>query len=145
VSSEESLARVTTKVDAFLRSSYTAVMAQSDGKFVVRQKGNMIWVIPFSVSGSPIPAVHVASVSNVQVPISEELTRFLATEGLNLDFGKFELFPNRAQVRISQYLEGDSLTEQKLRVAVDGVASMCERYGRSITERFGGENMWEPV
>jgi hypothetical protein len=142
----EALERLRNTVGGFLRASFGDAPADSDGDFVVRRDGAVVWVRLFTTGVMESPSgpvegtiVLVWAVPNVGMRVDAELTRYLATEAMNLPFGQFELDEQGvATVHLSHALLGEYLSREELEVAVSSVASSVARYGPVIKERFGG-------
>lgn len=130
-------------VERYLRQSFGEVPVDQDDDFVVRRGDAVAWVRPVSLPPNDVAAVLVWTTSNVDVPMSPDLTRFLAIEGANLTFGQFQLYEDPVRVNIAHSLLGDFLSREELEVAVESVLSGAERYGPRIKERFGGRRLGE--
>ena len=130
-------------VGRYLRESFGDVPVDQDNDFVVRRGDAVAWVRPLSLPPNDVAAVLVWTTSNVDVPMSPDLTRFLATEGANLPFGQFQLYEDPVRINIAHSLLGDFLSREELEVAVDAVLSGSERYGPLIKQRFGGRLLGE--
>ena len=132
------VAAVRKAVDRFLRQEYGSADTDTDRDFVVRNDGTVTWI-----RAQPIDEVHTAVIVFSPVAlgmrVDDELTRFLATEGLNLAFAHFELHERATpMVVVSHTLLGEFLSREELTTAVEEVSSVARRYGPEISERYGG-------
>lgn len=133
----QALSTLRETLGAFLRQSFGDVPVDRDGDFVVRRDGVVTWARAIAVPQDQT-AVVVWSVSNVGMRVDAALTRFLATEGMKLSFGQFELNEETPSVRVAHALLGDYLSREEVQVVVEAVASASSHYGPVIKERFGG-------
>jgi hypothetical protein len=98
----------------------------------------MTWVRPQRIDDDHTSVIVFSPVA-VGVEVSGDLTRFLATESLELPFAHFELHERSVpMVVVSHTLLGEFLSREELSVAVDEVSSAATRFRSEITTRFGG-------
>lgn len=124
-------------VGRFLRESYGDVPEDPEGDFVVDRNDVTAWVRLRSLARDQT-AVFIWTISNADMRVDADLTRFLATEGRNLAFGQFELYEETPRVHISHALLGEFLSREELKVAVDAVCWASSHYGPIVKDRFGG-------
>ena len=92
-----------------------------------------------TVAGSPVgPQVGVFSVTNLEVPFSADLGRFLLTTNHTLGFGAFSYEPQHQAVWLRHTLLGGTLDLPELQTAVVAVATTAARLDDEIRDRFGG-------
>lgn len=112
-----------------------------DGDLAVPQGDAVAFVRPLEVDGRAF--AHVFAITNVDVELSDELTRFLLTENADLVFGGFEAIePGR--VGLTHTLLADHLQRKELEAALSAVVSTADRYNDEIKARFGGKLFGEP-
>lgn len=87
--------------------------------------------------------VRIWAITNVDVKLTDELTRFLVSENAKLAFGGFEIH-EAGRVAFSHTLLGDFLQRAELEVAVAAVATTADRYAAEIKSRFGGKLFGDP-
>jgi hypothetical protein len=97
-----------------------------------------------TVAGSPIgPQVGVFSVTNVDIDLVPELSRFLLTTNHTLGFGSFSYDAQNRAVWLRHTLLGTALDLPELQSAVAAVATTAATLDTSIRERFGGRTFQE--
>jgi hypothetical protein len=120
-----------------------AYNVDDDGDFVVRRGNSVTFLRPLEQNGRSL--VRVWAITNVDLQLSDELTRFLLTENASVGFGGFEANES-GKVAFSQTLLGgrDLLQRHELAAVLAGVASAADRYNDEIKLRFGGKLFGEP-
>lgn len=125
-------------LEHFLEQEYGSVDIDQDGDFMLRRHGALTWIRTQPV-GDEHTAVIVYSPAVIGAKVDGELTRFLATEGLNIDLAHFELHERAIpMVVVSHTLLGEYLSRDELTTAVEEVSAISGRYGPQISKRFGG-------
>lgn len=132
----EAVAALRTALKAYLGAAFGGYEVDQDDDFVVSRGSARVWVRPLEQEGRTF--VVIWSVTNVGVPITGELTTFLAAENAALPFGKFGLNEQASSVQLVHTLLGDFLNREELEVAVDAVADTADQYDDQIKARFGG-------
>ena len=131
-------------VGRYLRESFGSYDVDGDGDFAIRRGSTMTWVRPLAwADGQTI--VRIWSITNVDVGVDGELTRFLATESGRFVFGGFQLDEERRAVLFGHTLLGDFLSRKELADAVEAVASTADHYDGVIQARFGGRTFSQPA
>ncbi|MBM4437680.1 MAG: YbjN domain-containing protein [Actinobacteria bacterium] len=125
-------------LESYLNEHFGAYHVDDEGDFFIEYESARVFVCPrtWSGEGQSHTVVQLFSVTNVDVPVTDELTRFLATQNLNLLFGHFALRDD--QVWFGHTLLGDFLDADELVTALSTVARTANRYDEEIKERFGG-------
>ncbi len=131
-------APVHSAIEYFLEQEYGSVDIDNDDDFVLRRHGSLTW-IRLQPLGDEHTAVIVFSPAVIGVTVDGELTRFLATEGLNISLAHFELHERTTpMVVVSHTLLGEYLSRDELTTAIEQVSAVSSRYGPQISKRFGG-------
>ena len=114
-----------------------------DGDFVVTRGNSVTFVRPLEHEARTL--VRIWAITNVDLPLSEDLTRFLLSENAAVGVGGFEA-DESGKVAFSHTLLGgqDMLQRHELEAALAGVASAADRYNDEIKVRFGGKLFGEP-
>ena len=114
-----------------------------DGDFAVTRGNSITFVRPLEHDGGTL--VRIWAITNVNLTLTDELTRFLLTENASVGFGGFEA-DESGKVAFSHTLLGgqDVLQRHELEAALAGVASAADRYNDEIKVRFGGKLFGEP-
>jgi hypothetical protein len=111
------------------------------GNFTFTHEGARVFV---TVGGSPVgPQVGVFSVTNLDIDLSEGLSRFLLTTNHSLGFGSFSYDPGNRAVWLRHSLLGTTLDLPELHAAVAAVASTAALLDERIRDEFGGRTFDE--
>ena len=127
-----------------LREHVSGLLRASLGGHEVDAFGNITFTheharVFVTVAGSPVgPQVGVFSVTNLDVPFTADLGRFLLTTNHTLGFGAFSYEPDHQAVWLRHTLLGGTLDLPELQTAVVAVATTAARLDHEIRDRFGG-------
>jgi hypothetical protein len=129
------------KLEGYLAEHFGTYVVDRDGDFHVDYESARVFVCPRDWQGKRT-VVSIFSVTNVDVPITEELTHFLVAENLSLLFGHFALRDAENEplgdVWFAHTLLGDFLDADELVTALSSVARTANKYDDIIKARFGG-------
>lgn len=129
------------KVEKILTEHFGAFTVDPDGDVHVDYESVRVFVCPRDWKQAK-SVVSIFSVTNVGVPVSGDLTLFLARENLSLLFGHFSLRAEEGaatgDVWFGHTLLGDFLDPDELVTALSAVARMADKYDDLIRDRFGG-------
>jgi Putative bacterial sensory transduction regulator len=110
-------------------------VVDSAGDIAVSYGDTTTYLRSFEHGGRPL--VRIWAITNVDLPLSDELGRFLVTENATFPFGGFEA--NAGRVAFSHTLLGGRfLQRRELETALSAVVGTAERYNDEIKSRFGG-------
>lgn len=125
------------RVEGYLQEHFGTYSVDDEGDFHIDYESARVFVCPRSWRGERT-VVLLFSVTNVDVDITPELTRFLVSENLNLLFGHFAVNLAERQVWFAHTLLGDFLDPDELVTALSSVAMAANKYDNIIQDRFGG-------
>jgi len=126
-------------LESYLNEHFGHYNVDPEGDFVVEYESARVYICPRTWSDNgDHTVVQLFSVTNVEVPITKELTDFLSTENLSLLFGHFALHDKEREVWFGHTLLGDFLDPEELVTALSAVARAANKYDDLIKERFGG-------
>lgn len=129
------------KIETILTDHFGAFTVDPDGDVYVDYQSVRVFVCLRDWKQAK-RVVSLFSVTNVGVPVSGDLTLFLARENLSLLFGHFSLRADdgadTGDVWFGHTLLGDFLDPDELVTALSAVARMADKYDDLIRERFGG-------
>jgi hypothetical protein len=125
------------KLEDYLRGTPIEVSVDDEGDFMVQYGRAVTWVRPCDWTDGRSVA-RVWSITNVNVPVDGDLTKFLLTANASIVFGGFRLEPSPPAVMLVHCLLGDYLNRSELLTAVAAVATTADHYGPEIKARFGG-------
>lgn len=129
------------KIEHILTESFGTYSVDADGDIFVDHASARVFVCPRHWRERQT-VVSIFSVTNVDVPVSGDLTAFLAQENLHMLFGHFALRADEGashgSVWLGHTLLGDFLDAEELVTALSTVARLADAYDDRIRERFGG-------
>ncbi len=106
------------------------------GNFSFTHDGARVFV---TVGPTPVGlAVNVHSVTNIDLDLSDDLARFLATTNHRLGFGALSYDTDNRAVWMRQTLLGTALDAPELQAAVATVARTAASMDDEVQQRFGG-------
>ena len=142
------LADVTAKVQRILAKNWDTRLA-SDGSFFLRFESTGCHVKCFEMGESGSVAVGLSAPILFDVPVSDDLFRWVATEGANYNFGNAHLFLDEgertAQLFFTQVILGDFLDELELNLAVGSVGFTADRLDDELLPILGGRRAADPA
>ena len=128
--------RLRRELEEHLREMGIPYGVDTAGDFEVAYGNATTYLRPRALRGKTV--VRIWAVTNVDLDMSDELTRFLVTENAKLALGGFEI-DGSGKVAFSHTLLGDYLQRAELAVALAAVATTADRYAGEIKSRFGGK------
>ena len=136
------LTEVTAKVQRILAKNWR-VELDSDGGFFVRFESTGCRVTCHQDEGDDIVVIKISAAILFDVPVTNELFRWVATEGANYRFGNAHLFLNESETTASllftQMLLGDFLDAEELNWAVASVGFTADRLDDELLPVLGGQ------
>jgi hypothetical protein len=131
------------RLERYLDELFGGHQTDPEGDYVVPFGSALAFLRPIEIYGGQT-AVRVWAITNVDVPVTDELTRFVATENGKLVFGVLSVDEQRGAVLLGHTLLGEFLNREELKVAVAAVATVADGYDDEIKSRFGGRLFTEP-
>lgn len=131
------------RVERYLRETPLGVSVDDAGDFMIEYGAAITWLRPMPWKPERT-LLRVWSITNVDMAVTAELTRFLVTTNAKLAFGGLHLDERRPSVIMAHSLLGEYLNREELRVAVGSVAGTADRFAPEIRQRFGGRLFTDP-
>lgn len=123
-------------VGDLLRAILGGYQVDAWGNFTFTHEQARVFV---TVGVTPMgPQVGVFSITNVEVPFTETLARFLLANNHRLAFGSFSYDDDNRAVWLRHSVLGATLDAPELQSAVVAIASAAAHFEPIIRERFGG-------
>ena len=142
------LADVTAKVQRILANNWSTEL-RPDGSFFLRFESTGCRVKCFEMGETGSVAVGLSAPILFDVPVSDDLFRWVATQGADYTFGNAHLFLDEgaatAQLFFSQTILGDFLDAEELNIAVMAVGFTADRLDDELLPRFGGRRAADPA
>lgn len=138
---DSSLEALRAEVERILTEQFGTYTVDADGDPFVDYESVRVFICARSWRKQR-SVVSIFSVTNVDVPVTDALTRFLAAENLTAIFGHFSLrvddATGRGDVWFNHTLLGDFLDADELVTALSSVARLANTHDHRIKARFGG-------
>ena len=128
-----------------LRELIEKKLAEIAGTYLVDQHGNYVlglqsarsFIVPtWLENGTTV--VRVFAITNIGVPVTAELTRWLLTKNLEFVFGAFALDVENGAVWFTHNLLGSFVAPEELEATIAAVIETANRFDDEIKSRFGG-------
>jgi hypothetical protein len=111
--------------------------ADEHGNYVLGLASARVWVVPaWLPNGASV--VRVFAITNLDVPVTADLTSYLLEKNLEFVFGSFALDVQHGAVWFNHNLLGDFLNAEELEATIAAVASTADRFDDEIKTTFGG-------
>jgi Putative bacterial sensory transduction regulator len=128
-----------------IREVIEGKLAQLVDKYFVDEHGNYVlgiesarvFIVPTWVeNGSTV--IRVFAITNLDVPITPELTTWLLEKNLEFVFGGFALDASEGAVWFNHNMLGDFAHPEALEATLAAVTQTADQYDDEIKSRFGG-------
>jgi hypothetical protein len=107
------------------------------GNYVLGIASARVFIVPTWIeSGSTV--IRVFAITNLDVPVTQELTSYLLAKNLEFVFGGFALDADAGAVWFNHNMLGDFAHPDQLEATLAAVAQTADQYDDEIKERFGG-------
>lgn len=108
-----------------------------NGSYVLGVESARVFVVPAWLEDDTTVA-RVFAITNLGVPVTADLTRYLLTKNLEFVFGGFALDADEGAIWFNHNLLGEHMTPAELEATVGAVASTADRFDDEIKSKFGG-------
>jgi hypothetical protein len=128
-----------------LRELIEGKLAEIAGSYGVDQNGSYVlglqsartFVVPtWLENGTTV--VRVFAITNMDVPVTAELTRWLLAKNLEFVFGAFALDVENGAIWFNHNLLGSFVAPEELEATIAAVIETANRFDDEIKGRFGG-------
>ncbi|MEA2453384.1 MAG: hypothetical protein QOG04_2094 [Actinomycetota bacterium] len=107
------------------------------GNYVVGIESARVFIVPTWIeNGNTI--IRVFAITNLDVPVTPELTTYLLEKNLEFVFGGFALDAEAGAVWFNHNMLGDFAHPEQLEATLAAVAQTADQYDDEIKKRFGG-------
>ena len=130
-----------------LRETIEKTLSEGVGGYVVDDRSNYlvgldsarVFVVPTWIDGDDVVTVaRIFAITNLDVPVTAELTSWLLAKNLEFVFGAFALDVEAGAIWFNHNLLGGHLEVPELEAALRAVAQTADRFDDEIKDRFGG-------
>jgi hypothetical protein len=133
----EGVLKLREMIETKLAEMLEGYLADEQGAYIVGAESARIFVVPAWIEDGP-SVIRVFAITNVDVPITAELTSYLLTTNLEFVFGAFALDVSNGAVWFNHNLLGDHTSPEELEATIAAVAQTADKYDDEIKNRFGG-------
>lgn len=128
-----------------LRGLVEAKLAELVDRYFVDQHGNYIvgiasarvFIVPTWIENGAT-VVRIFAITNLDVPVTADLTRWLLEKNLQFVFGGFALDSDQGAVWFNHNILGDFAHPEQLEATLAAVAQTADEYDDEIKKQFGG-------
>jgi len=107
------------------------------GNYVLGIASARVFIVPTWIeNGATI--IRVFAITNLDVPVTAELTQWLLQKNLEFVFGGFALDGDAGAIWFNHNMLGDFAHPEQLEATLAAVAQTADQYDDQIKERFGG-------
>ncbi|MFN2588925.1 MAG: YbjN domain-containing protein [Actinomycetota bacterium] len=128
-----------------LRELIEGKLAEIAGTYLVDQHGNYVlglqsarsFIVPTWLENG-MTVVRVFAITNIDVPVTADLTRWLLAKNLEFVFGAFALDVEHGAIWFNHNLLGGFVAPEELEATIAAVIETANRFDDEIKSRFGG-------
>ena len=129
--------RLREMIEAKLAEIVDSYAADEHGNYVLALESARVFVVPTWLEDEST-VVRVFAITNLDVPVTAELTSYLLAKNLDFVFGAFALDVENGAVWFNHNLLGDFIDPAELERTLGAVAHTADLYDDDIKSRFGG-------
>ena len=125
------------KIEAKLETMFEQYFADQHGNYVLGLESARVFIVPTWLE-SGMTVARVFAITNLDVPVTADLTRFLLAKNLDFVIGSFALDADKGAVWFNHNVLGDHVSPEELEATLAAVAQTANQFDDEIKERFGG-------
>ena len=129
--------KVREMIEAKLPEMMDRYLADEQGSYIFGASSARVFVVPTWIDGGP-SVIRVFAITNVDVPVTADLTSYLLQTNLEFVFGAFALDVKNGAIWFNHNLLGEHTSPDELEATIAAVAQTADRHDDEIKERFGG-------
>ena len=107
------------------------------GNYVLGLESARVFVVPAWL-GEDKTVIRVFAITNLGVPVTADLTKYLLEKNMEFVFGGFALDVDQGAIWFNHNLLGDFAAPEELEATMAAVAHTADQYDDEIKGRFGG-------
>jgi hypothetical protein len=124
-------------IEGKLEAMFERYLVDQHGNYVLGLETARVFIVPtWLENGATV--VRVFAITNLDVPVTAELTSFLLAKNLDFVFGGFALDVDNGAVWFNHNVLGDFLAAEELEATISAVAHTANQFDDEIKGRFGG-------
>ena len=129
------------KVRELIETTLTGIVdgyaVDEQGNYVLGLESARVFVVPAWVEEDKT-VIRVFAITNLDVPVTAELTQYLLEKNMEFVFGGFALDVQHGAVWFNHNLLGDFTASEELAATMAAVAQTADDFDDEIKSRFGG-------
>ena len=124
-------------VEAQLEKLYQRYLIDDHGSYILGLESARVFVVPTWIEDGPT-VVRIFAITNLDVPVTPELSSYLLAKNLEFVLGGFALDVNAGAVWFNHNLLGQFMAPEELESALAAVLQTANAEDDAIKSRFGG-------
>jgi hypothetical protein len=133
----EKVVEVRGVIEGKLQAMFERYLVDQHGNYVLGLETARVFIVPtWLENGATV--VRVFAITNLDVPVTAELTSYLLAKNLDFVFGGFALDVDNGAVWFNHNVLGDYMAAEELEATLAAVAHTANEFDDEIKSRFGG-------
>jgi hypothetical protein len=124
-------------IEERLAGMFEGYLVDVHGNYILGMGSARIFVVPTWLDEG-VTVIRLFAITNLDVPVTPDLTRYLLAANLEFVFGAFALDADAGAVWFNHNLLGEFTAPEEFEQSVAAVAETADRVDLEIKERFGG-------
>jgi hypothetical protein len=133
----EAVVKLRDMIEAKLEEMVDEYFVDEHGNYVLGIESARVFVVPTWIENGAA-VIRVFAITNLDVPITADLTKYLLQKNLEFVFGGFALDTDQGAVWFNHNLLGDFAPPEMLEATLAAVAQTADQFDDEIKDRFGG-------
>jgi hypothetical protein len=125
------------KIEKTLSGLYEDYVADERGMYVVGLDTARVFIVPTWLD-EQTTVIRLFAITNLDVPVTNELTSYLLAKNLEFVFGAFALDAERGAVWFTHNLLGEFTAPEEIEATLAAVSATAAEYDNEIKSKFGG-------
>ena len=124
-------------VEEQLTKMFERYLVNEQGNYVLGLDTARVFVVPTWLEDEKT-VIRIFAITNMDVPVTAELTKYLLERNLEFVLGAFALDAANGAVWFNHNLLGEHMAAEEFESSLAAVAQTADRFDNEIKERFGG-------
>ncbi|MGH2755423.1 MAG: T3SS (YopN, CesT) and YbjN peptide-binding chaperone 1 [Actinomycetota bacterium] len=133
----DGVAKLRELVETQLGKMFDRYLVNEQGNYVLGLDTARVFVVPTWLEDEQT-VVRIFAITNLDVPVTADLTSYLLAQNLEFVLGAFALDVDHGAVWFNHNLLGAHMTPEEFEASLAAVAQTAERFDNEIKDRFGG-------
>jgi hypothetical protein len=125
------------KIESKLQTMFERYFVDVHGNYVLGLDSARVFIVPTWLE-SEMTVARVFAITNLDVPVTAELTKYLLAKNLDFVIGSFALDADNGAVWFNHNVLGDHVSPEELEATLAAVAQTANQFDDEIKDRFGG-------